>query len=160
MWGDGDEIKCFFSAQNNRQPLHYCLPFLFFILNYTDPPEVDPSWPIKLETRSLDRVIPRIGFKNYTIDYKTALLGMSKTQPALTLHPHVFGCFHLSALLFGSNLILVINFIYIKYIYYLNKNIFLSLNYLKIVINFIHIKYIFYFKKLKLLFLPYFWPGR
>lgn len=27
---------------NNRQSLHYCLPFLFFILNYTDLPGVDP----------------------------------------------------------------------------------------------------------------------
>jgi len=27
-----------------------------------------------------------------TIDFKTALLGMPKTQLALTLHPHVFGC--------------------------------------------------------------------
>jgi hypothetical protein len=35
------------------------------------------------------------------IDLKTALLGMPKTQLALTLHPHVLGCFHLSALLFG-----------------------------------------------------------
>jgi len=62
----------------------------------------------------------------------------------------------LSLILFKT----VINFIHIKYIYYLNKNIFLSLNYLKLVINFIHIKYIYYFKKLKLLFLPYFLLGR
>jgi hypothetical protein len=46
-------------------PLHCCLPFPFLIFNYTDPPGVDPGKLGKPGTWYLDRVTPRIGFKNY-----------------------------------------------------------------------------------------------
>jgi len=46
-------------------PLHYCLPFPFLIFNYIDPPGVDLGKPGKPGTWSLDRITPRVRFKNY-----------------------------------------------------------------------------------------------
>jgi len=41
-------------------PLHYCLPFPFFIFNYTDPPGVDPCNP---EPDLLTGSLPGSGLK-------------------------------------------------------------------------------------------------